>query len=360
MKTYITIWVSLFFISVAFAQDAMKEIKVTKEWKINPNSTFELSADNSEYKVEFWDKENVRIDFILKTNKNTISTKDLEEMMEISASISNNKLSIHTDIDLDKSSSIWDWIVKTKDKITKNAQYEAYNIIYLPKNLSQLNLNLNYSDISIGNINVPLKLSTNYSDVTILKNNNKTVISSSYSDMKIGSLTNLKINSTYGDFTIDYIDTLNSSTSYCDIKLTNCPFIQNLSTNYGDITIQKTNYVKASASYSDIIIKSLHQELLASLTYSDLTIDDISKNLKAISVTSTYSDNKIKINPENPINIKISDINGDIDIKNSRLQLTISRDEVGTITNIVAKSKTATENSPLIKFNSNNSDIIIY
>ena len=321
MKTYITIWVSLFFISVAFAQDAMKEIKVTKEWKINPNSTFELSADNSEYKVEFWDKENVRIDFILKTNKNTISTKDLEEMMEISASISNNKLSIHTDIDLDKSSSIWDWIVKTKDKITKNAQYEAYNIIYLPKNLSQLNLNLNYSDISIGNINVPLKLSTNYSDVTILKNNNKTVISSSYSDMKIGSLTNLKINSTYGDFTIDYIDTLNSSTSYCDIKLTNCPFIQNLSTNYGDITIQKTNYVKASASYSDIIIKSLHQELLASLTYSDLTIDDISKNLKAISVTSTYSDNKIKINPENPIN---------------------------------------TENSPLIKFNSNNSDIIIY
>jgi hypothetical protein len=360
MKTYITIWVSLFFISVAFAQDAMKEIKVTKEWKINPNSTFELSADNSEYKIEFWDKENVRIDFILKTNKSSFTSKDLEDVIEINATASNNKLSIHTNIDLDKTSSIWDWIVKTKDKITKNAQYETHNIIYLPKNIGQLNLNLNYCDVNIGNINIPLKLSANYSDVTMLKNNNKTIISSSYSDMKIGSLTNLKINSTYGDFTIDYIDTLNSSTSYCDIKLTNCPFIQNLSTNYGDITIQKTNYVKASASYSDIIIKSLQQELLASLTYSDLNIEDISKNLKAITVTSTYSDNKIKINPENPINIKISDVNGDIDIKNTRLQLNISRDEVGTITNIVAKSKTATENSPLIKFNSNNSDIIIY
>ena len=360
MKPILILLANLIFIGGAFAEDAMKEIKITKEWKINPNSTFELVANKQNYKVEFWDKDAVRIDFIMKTNKSDFTAKDFEEMMSISANSSGNKLTVSTNLDLDKSSSIWNWIIKTKDKIIKTAEYDDNCILYIPKNLSQLNFNISYSNLKIGEINVPLKISSSYSDINVLKNLNKTIISSSYGDLNLGNMSNVKINSTYGSFIIGDIDTLNSSTSYCDIKLSNCPFIQSLSTNYGDISIQKAGSIKTTASYSDIKIKSLQQELTSVLTYSDLTIDEIAKTLKAITITSTYSDNKIKINPENPINIKIKDVNGDIDIKNSRLQLNISKSETANTTDITAKTKTATDASPTIKINSNNSDIIIY
>lgn len=360
MKSLLTILASLFFISVGFAEDAMKEIKITKEWKVNLNSTVELNAREQIYKIEFWDKDFVRIDFIMKTNKSDFTTNNLQDMLEINANSSFNKLSINTTIDFDKSSSIWNWILKTKDKITKSTQYEAKSILYLPKNIAQLNLTINYGFLQIGDINIPLKISSNYSDITIEKNTNKTIISSTYGDVNLGNLSNVKINSSYGDFIIDNIDTLNSSTSYCDIKLTSCPYIQSLSTNYGDITIQKAGTIKTTATYSDIKIKSLQQELNSVLTYSDLMIDEIAKTVKGISIVSTYSDNKLKINPENPINIKIKDINGDVDVKNSRLQLTISKNETGNNTEISAKTKSATDASPTIKITSKNSDIIIY
>ncbi len=360
MKTVITILVSMFLFSGVAAQDAMKEIKIAKEWKINPGSAFELVAKNEGFRVEFWEKDNVRIDFVLKTNKSNFTKEDWEEMIETSATSSSNKLVIHTNVDIDKSSSIWDWIVKTKDKVSKSANYSTSNVIYLPKNISQLNFSLSYSSLNIGEINMPLKISSSYSDVSVVKNSNKTIISSSYTDMKLGNLSNVKINSSYGDFIIDNIDTLNSSTSYCDIKLTSCPVIQSLSTNYGDVTIQKVSSIKTSGTYSDIKIKSLLQELNATLTYSDLLIDDVAKTLKGMTIVCTYSDNKIKINPENPINIKINDVNGDIDIKNPKLQLNISKNESGTMTNITAKTKTATDASPTIKINSNTSDIKIY
>ncbi|HUM50981.1 MAG TPA: hypothetical protein PK431_04165 [Chitinophagales bacterium] len=360
MKPLLTILASLFFVSIGFAEDAMKEIKITKEWKINLNSTVELNAHEQFYKIEFWDKDFVRIDFIMKTNKSDFTANDMQEMLSINANTTSNKLSINTTIDIDKSSSIWNWIVKTKDKLTKSCQYEDRSILYLPKNIAQLNLTINYGDLQIGDINIPLKISSNYSNITIEKNTNKTIISSTYGDVILGNLSNVKINSSYGDFIIDNIDTLNSNTSYCDIKLTTCPFIQSLSTNYGDITIQKVGSIKTTATYSDIKIKSLQQELNSVLTYSDLTIDEIAKTLKAITIVSTYSDNKIKVNPENPINIKIKDVNGDVDIKNSRLQLNISKNESETISDITAKTKSATDASPTIKITSKNSDIIIY
>jgi len=360
MKTLITILVSIFFVSTIAAEEAVREIKISKEWKIAPNSTFELIAKNSDFRVEFWEKDNVRIDFVIKTNKADFTSKNFEEMLQTSASTSANKLSINTSLDTDKSSSIWNWIIKTKDKITKDIDFNNSNVIYLPKNLAQLNFNVNYGNLRIGEINIPLKISSSYGEASVLKNKNKTVITSAYTDMKLGDLSNLKLNSSYGDFIIDNIDTLISSTSYCDIKLSSSAYIQSLNTNYGDVTIQKTSYIKTIATYSDIKIKSLLQEVNAVLTYSDINIDDIAKSLKGITITSTYSDSKIKINPENPINVQIKDVNGDINIKNPRLQLNISKSENGNSSSITARTKTATDTSPMIKINSSNSDIIIY
>lgn len=351
--------VSIFSISKTLAQDAMREIKISKEWIVNPNTIFDLSAEEENITVEFWDKDIIKIDFILKTNKSNITKDDFNSMIHVDATNTTNKLKIKTNIDLNKSTSIWDWIIKTKDKITKSAQLAENSIIYLPKNLAQLNINLEYCMLKIGEINMPLNITANYSDISILKNHNRSIINSSYSDMKLGNLVYLKLKSNYGDFYIDNIDTLISNTSYCDIHLTNGLYIQSLNTNYGDITIQKTDYIKTTATYSDIIIKSIQQELNASINYSDLIIDDIAKSFKEITITAIYSDNKIKINPENPINIKINDMNGDIKIKNPRLQLNIQKNEVNTMHNIISKSKSATDASPTIKINSTYTDTVI-
>lgn len=360
MKTAITILVSIFYVSFSFGQDGMKEIKITKEWKINPSATLDLTANKQSYKVEFWDKDIVRIDFTISSNKSNFTTSDFEEMLNISSNNSTNNLKITTSLNTDKSSSIWDWLVKAKDKITNQNKYNEKNIIYLPRNLTQLNLQFDYSILSIGEINMPLKISSNYSEISILKNSNRTIINSSYTDMKLGNLSNLKINSTYGDFIIDNIDTLFSNYSYCDIKLANCAYLQSLNINYGDIEVQNAGYIKATLTYSDIKIKTLQQELNAVLTYSDLDISNISKNVYGINITAVHSDTKLKINPEYPINIQIKDVDGDIDIKNPRMQLIISKSETGNTTNITANTKSATDASPTIKINSKLSDIIIY
>lgn len=216
---------------------------------------------------------------------------------------------------------------------------------------------LNYCDLKIGEINIPTKIVSNYGDVSVLKNKNRTIINASYSDITCGDMSHVKISASYSDFILNTIDTLTLNSSYGDIKLSNCQLLQSLSINYGNITIKKAGSVKATGTYSDININALSQEANTMLTYCDLKLNEIAKSISGISITSVYSDCTLKINPESPVNLQINDINGDISMNNSQLIIT-KKHETGNVTDMAAKTKSATDASPTIKINSKNSDII--
>lgn len=356
MKQITALLFSWMLILPAIAQNVSKEYKITREWKADGNTVFELAAKYQTFRIEFWDKDIVRIDFNISTTDTKIKEEDFKDALQVSGDRTGNKLTVSTSMNDLSSNSIWEWIFGSKKS---KDSYKLNNIVYLPRNLASLDLNFNYCDIKMGTINLPAKIKSTYSTLFIQKNNNRTIINSSYSDLQLGEMSYVKINSSYSDLILNIIDTLSVGSSYDDIKLTVCGILQSLSMSYSDVSIQKAGYIKAACTYSDLKVNSLSQELNGTLTYSDLKINDIARNFSGISVTGTYSDCLIKINPENPVNLSITDVNGDIDLKNTQLNIT-KKHEVSVTTNLMAKTRSATDASPLIKINSNSCDLKIY
>lgn len=353
MKQIIALLFSWLFIFPVVAESTSTGYKITKEWNVDANTAFELAATNQNFKVEIWDKDVVRIDFVMEANSNKVDGDDFKEGLKINAEKAPNKLKVTTNMN-EPSSSVWSWIFgNDKDK----DDYKISNTIYLPKSIASLSFSLSYCELIIGEINIPTKINSNYGDVSVGKNKSRTTINTSYSNVTFGEMSHLKISASYTDFILNAIDTLAITSSYGDIKLTNCPLFQSLSINYGDITIGKVGYIKATSTYSDIKINQVMQEVNATLTYCDLKLNNLSKNISGIAVTGVYSDCSIKINPENPVNVVVNDVNGDISMNNSQLIIT-KKLETGNTTNMSAKTKSATDASPTIKINSKNSDLI--
>lgn len=354
MKQIIALLFSWFILFPAKAENSARDYKIIKEWNVDANTAFELNAGYQNFKVEIWDKDVVRIEFVMETNSGKMDEEDFKNGLKINAERSPNKLKVSTSMN-ERSSSIWSWIFSSNK--SKDA-YKISNTVFLPKSLSSLSFSLNYCELIIGEINIPTKINSNYGDVSVLKNKNRTTINTTYSNVTFGEMSHLKISASYTDFILNAIDTLTIVSSYGDIKLTTCSLLQSLNMNYGDITIGKVGYIKSTSTYSDIKINQLMQEVNATLTYCDLKLNNLSKNISGIAVTGVYTDCTIKINPENPVNLVVNDVNGDISMNNPQLIIT-KKHETSNTTNMTAKTKSAVETSPTIKINSKNSDLII-
>jgi hypothetical protein len=357
MKQIIAVLFSWLLVSSAMSQHTVKTFKITKDWQVTNNTAFELIANNQSFRVDTWENDFVRIEFILKTDKSDYTNDDYENDLNINAKKSNSKLVINTNYSIENSQSLWDWLFKSK---SKNEDYTTGNIIYLPKSISSLNFNTNYCNLGIGgafNFNIPIHLKTNYGFVSMVLCNGITSINSNYTDIELIDMRNVKLNATYANLSLHGIDTLSVNSSYCDIKTSRTPYIGTMNSKYDDIKIISAGFLNLTSSYSNIILSEIWKGLKANLVYSDLKIKNISKSASELSINCVYSDCKIKINPENPINLVVNDVNGDINIKNSPLVIT-KKQETSKTTLLHAKTKSATESSPIIKINSKNSDLI--
>jgi hypothetical protein len=333
---------------------ASAEYKISKEWKADAGTEVELSGRNQNFKVEFWDKAVVRIDFFLSTSDTKIDEEDFRNGLKVSAEKSAGKLTVTTDLSDLNTGNVWNRIFNSG----KKPDYTTRNIVYLPRNISSVIFSMNYCELSVGETNLPLKVTCNYGNFSLEKNTGRTILHANYAELKLGNLSYLKCGTAYSEFKTAKIDTLILASSYDDIQITDCGIIQSLIMSYGDIIIQQAAMAKITGTYSDIKIHTLTQGITAILTYSDLSLNAIGKNLSGITVTGTYADCSIKVNPENPVNISITDVNGHIDIKNPGISVS-KKIETSKTRSISAKTKTATDTSPVIKITGNNSTISI-
>ena len=320
--------------------------KVSKEWKADAGTEFELISREQDFKVEVWDNETIRIDFVLETKDADITEEDFKKGLKISSEKTNNKLSIKTSMEME-SSSVWKWIFN--DKKCKSGCV-VNNTVYLPKHLAYVSFSFNYCTLKIGEVNLPLKISSTYGEVSIGKNANRTILNASYSDIVIGTLSHLKVSGSYSDFILKTIDTLTIASNYGEIKLGDCKLLQSLNLNYADINIDKAGFIKLNATYSDIIVNYVYEEINANLTYSDLKVNGIAKNITGIGINGVYADCTLKINPEHPINIAFNGVYSDVKVKNTQM-IVSKKEEKNNILDLFLKTKTAVSTSPLIKMN---------
>lgn len=358
MKTAITILVSIFYTLFSFGQDGMREIKITKEWKINPNATFEMNAKNESFTINFWDKDYVKIDFILKTSNKDYNISNLINDLSINVENSNKKLSLTTSLKIENSQSLWDWLFKSNKK---NKDYSTGNSIYLPRKLASIILNTNYCNLGIGGefpVNIPMTLTTNYGFISMVSCIGAISINASYTDIEIIEAQNANINTNYGNLSLNHIETLSINSNYSDIKIASCPFVKSLRSNYGNIKFITAGIVNLVSSYTDIKLYKLSNSIDATLTYSDIQIKEIAKNISSISIIGNYSDIDLNINAENPLNFSLKNINSNISIKNSQINIT-EKQEIGNTTTNTAKTINAISTSPIIKIIVNQSDLTI-
>lgn len=339
----------LFSNFIAFSAIANISYKISKEWNTDANVVLELATSRQQFTIETWEKNTVHFEYELASDDASVKREDLKEMLVFNYDNNQNKIDINTAI-IKKNKSIWSWIFGSRNDASKII---SKGIIYIPKSMAKLILNLSYTKIKINPIQTDLKVSASYSEINLLENNNKNKVNLSYSDFNVGNIDQLDCTASYSDVKINSSNTIDISTSYCDIELVNCNQLTSAKLSYSNLIINTINSITTNASYSDIKIGNVIQLFTANLSYSDIKINNISNKINAMKLIGTYSDFAITIPPDLSAFISLKGNNHTMKYLNKSLIAT-------SASNNYMKTKTATTNSPVIEIIGTRCTTVLY
>lgn len=147
-----------------------------------------------------------------------------------------------------------------------------------------------------GNTNINLKYGALVAN-TLKSNSN--VLDLSYSaGTRIQLVNNLYIeDADYSNITIENAKTISFNTDYTDIKIDKVEQILNSDMDYGNLEINEVNCLTFSTDYSNLKIDLLHECLNLDIDYGSYQINQTNDKFEKIKVDASYSDGKIKVNP---------------------------------------------------------------
>lgn len=169
-------------------------------------------------------------------------------------------------------------------------------IIRIPKNTA-LNVNLDYGNLKIDQLDGLLTANLSYSEMSIQKANNIS-LRSRYTDSKIGEILNADLSGSYSDIRINKANKIITSGSYNDCRFDD---VQTLtigkSSSYGDCKIGTVGSLDGSIMYTDIDINNLLSDINISSQYGDVMLRNVSTKAKNINIKGSYCDITIGLSP---------------------------------------------------------------
>lgn len=242
----------------------------SKTYPLDANDKLQISNTYGKVTVNTWAKNEVKVDVDIKAY--AIDEAEAQKLIDnttINSSKENNNVVFETAIEREKNS--WWGTSSENGKITKVRKVIINYVVYMPAK-SALTINNKYGGIILPDLSGKLNISNSYGGlVAKALTNSDNNIEVRYGSADIGSLSNSDLKVSYGSLQLDQADNLNATISYSPAKI-------------GKLSSSGTFVVRYGGG---------------------LEIGDVGKNLKALSINSSYAPVKLG---------SLNDANADFDV----------------------------------------------
>ncbi|WP_429382619.1 hypothetical protein [Mucilaginibacter sp. UYCu711] len=255
---------------VASGEVKEKTKTFTKSYAVDANDALKIDNSFGKVTINTWAKNEVKVDVDIKAY--AIDDADAQKLIDkttINASKENNTVAFETAIEREQNS--WWGTSSENGKITKVRKVIINYVVYMPAK-SALTINNKYGGISLPDLSGKLNISNSYGGlVAKALTNSDNNIEVRYGSANIESLANSDLKVSYGSLQLDQADNLNANISYSPAKI-------------GRLSSSGTFVVRYGGG---------------------LEIGDVGKNLKALSINSSYAPIKLG---------SLNDANADFDV----------------------------------------------
>ncbi|MBC7398343.1 MAG: hypothetical protein H7289_00245 [Mucilaginibacter sp.] len=230
----------------------------TKSYNVDRNDVLKIDNSYGKVTINTWAKNEVKVDVDIKAY--AIEDDEAQKLLDqttINSGKDGNTVSFTTAIDREKNS--WWGTSSENGKITKVRKVIINYVVYMPAK-SPLTINNRYGGIILPDLSGKLDIKNSYGGlVAKALTNSDNNIEVKYGSANIGSLANSGLKVAYGSLQLDQADNLNAEISYSPAKI-------------GKLSSSGTFVVRYGGG---------------------LEIGDVGKNLKALSINSSYAPIKL-------------------------------------------------------------------
>lgn len=321
-------------------------LSIDKSYTANALSDFEITNKYGLIKINEWDKNTISIHIDI-----TAKDKDKDDAVELAKSISfseqntSTKISIATQFGSTKNSA-YQYI----KSFFKELSYSQNNItinytIYIPSQLHHIKIDNSFGDIQFTKINSATTINANYSTVNGSELSKQLILNTSFATVSISQFQNADISTSYSKIycsTSSKINILKSS--FSTISIGTIDVLNITKDNYGKIDIENINTINSISSFSNIKIRKLNSNAYIKYSFGDVRINEFANEANTIKIEGKFGSCNIGILTNSSMKIHANAKMGDIKLNNTTLNRANWPDEENHV-KILTGSKNCDDNN---------------
>ena len=288
-RSFGSLLVLIFCMSVISAQNYTENRSVTKRFKVSPGVTLDINNKYGKVEISTWNKDSVKIEASL-----SINTTSASKIMKLRNSI-----------DFDFSATTHYIIAKTVFKSSGNSIVDELKTLAESIVSTNSGIKIDYMVTTPKNIN--LRLTNKYGDVYAddLEGDIQIIISNG--GLKAGNLIgNVTVDLSFGNGYIDKIDKGRLVLSYADVSLKSAERLTiesksskvtidnaqslKLQTRRDKLNLGTVSFIAGDSYFSDVRVTNLIEELNLNARFGTISIETIRRGFSFVNVSSEYTD----------------------------------------------------------------------
>ncbi len=163
-----------------------------------------------------------------------------------------------------------------------------YGTVYVETTDRDLEIDLAYGDIRLGDVHANLSLEMAYSEGSI-SNIKYGQIKLEYSELQMEDAESVVIQMQYTELSLSSVPTARIDASYSEFEANQIGSLT-YTGKYADVAIGRVGSIDAKSSYTDIEIGAFDAKGNISMTYGELEIENIGSGLTQLDIKTSYTD----------------------------------------------------------------------
>lgn len=271
--------------------------KINKEFNIQSNGRVELFNKYGNMDIAIGESNKVNIDItITATAGNEKKAEDALGRVSVEFEEGSNRIRATTILESNTGWTSWFNIGNVDIDVHYQVSVPAdvflqlenkYGDIYVETTNRDIDIDLSYGGIRLGDINAKLNLDMAYSEGSIsqIADGNFEL---AYSDLEMEDAKDVTMDLKYTDITTGSFQKLRLVSAYSDFHSISVGQID-YSGKYDDLVIEQVNNINATSGFTDINIQELGGEASFEMRYGELKLDNIGRNFSKINITTSYT-----------------------------------------------------------------------
>ncbi len=282
------------------------EKRINREFIIQSNGRVELLNKYGNMDVAIGSGNKVSIDVVISvTSSSEKKAKEALDKITVDFEEGNNRVSATTEIE---SNTRW-MNFFSPGKVDIDIHYQVrvpedvfldlvnkYGNIYVETTNRDIDIDLAYGDLRLGDINGKLNLKMAYSNGSISQIGDGS-LELSYSDLEMEDANDLNMDIKYTDVKSGTFQKLRLHSAYSDLHSISIGQID-YTGKYDDIALEYVNTINATSGYTGIVLEELTGPGSFDMRYGDLKIQNIHRGFQKLNINTSYTGVDLEFKPE--------------------------------------------------------------